>query len=935
MKCIVKKLLKTTTVKTFLILIFVCSTVFAQKTRYITTQIKYKDKDYTVIENQIGLKIKENLYTDDLHKKLEAFNYKITFAAKEYRSIIVQTDGKSDLLEHYLKLEKEDYVEAVFPVEPVKLFYSPNDTRYLSGDQYALDKLNMSKAWEYTKGDPNLIIAVLDSGIPIDANGNLSHTDLSNNSRIKLGKNYVDSLNNVDDDVWHGTHVAGIIGAETNNNIGIAGICFNSKLYISKVGDEIQFADMPKIFNAVKDAISYGCKIINMSLGGHEDNNNTFQKIVAHADSNNVLIVAAVGNYGNSNIAAPAKYAATYSNVIAVSATDSNDNFVTNFSPYTPGSCYGPEVTVSAPGHPILSTIPNKFVSSGYEYKSGTSMSAPMVAGVAGLVWSKFPHLTAAQVRKQIELSSDYLGDTMYFGAGRVNAYNAVKNLYVPQIYPTIQAALNYATAGQTIVVSSSTHLLSSVTIPVGVKLETNGVTFNFVSGGGITINGTAHFTNTTFTSPSWWNGILINSTGEVEFTNSFLSNYVYNTINSGNVKVEGTTFSYAEEGLNFLNSSTGSIKTSTFSNNANDIYGGTTAYINAGTLSAIGSNNFGGASKKLYSLYSGTIPAQVNYWGGSAPLLNTHVTQNVDYTGWMNTPFNNRQGEIDDHKIEIDGIFLKHVIVKNDEPVAEKVLGIEELDEAAKLLDDEKYDEALVAMHRLVDEYKDGFVGKRALVFIEEILKKTERRGEILSMLNTYSVGKSKVAEFAEYRKAYQYLRSNEIDQAIAIIKATEFGEEETDLREARLADLGIIYHDFLDKKSEAYIYFNELVKTYPESRLTKAIQIFYNVTSDGYENPPTAKEEITVTETKLFANYPNPFNPSTAIKYQLSEASPVSLKVYDVMGREVRTLVNSFQDKGSYDVTFNANGLASGIYFYKLNANGQQLINKMLLMK
>ena len=91
---------------------------------------------------------------------------------------------------------------------------------------------------------------------------------------------------------------------------------------------------------------------------------------------------------------------------------------------------------------------------------------------------------------------------------------------------------------------------------------------------------------------------------------------------------------------------------------------------------------------------------------------------------------------------------------------------------------------------------------------------------------------------------------------------------------------------------------------------------------------------EEIPTTYS-LSQNYPNPFNPSTIIKYQLADASQVSLKVYDVMGREVATLVNSYQNKGSYDVTFNATGLSSGIYFYRLNAGGQQFINKMLLMK
>jgi len=85
----------------------------------------------------------------------------------------------------------------------------------------------------------------------------------------------------------------------------------------------------------------------------------------------------------------------------------------------------------------------------------------------------------------------------------------------------------------------------------------------------------------------------------------------------------------------------------------------------------------------------------------------------------------------------------------------------------------------------------------------------------------------------------------------------------------------------------------------------------------------------------TSLSQNYPNPFNPTTTIQYGIPKDEFVKLTVYDVTGREVATLVDSYQNQGSYDVTFNANSLASGIYFYKLNAGGKQFINKMLLMK
>jgi tetratricopeptide (TPR) repeat protein len=205
--------------------------------------------------------------------------------------------------------------------------------------------------------------------------------------------------------------------------------------------------------------------------------------------------------------------------------------------------------------------------------------------------------------------------------------------------------------------------------------------------------------------------------------------------------------------------------------------------------------------------------------------------------------------------------------------------------------------------------------------------------------MLEQYSNGKSKVAQFAHYRKVYQYFnfRLQEYDKAIEIMKTTEFSEEDTDMRQARLYDLGVAYHDLLGKKAEAYSYFDELVKTYPDCPLAEVANTVYIMTKGGHEKSTEGEDkEIAIsTETKLFANYPNPFNPSTVIKYQLSDASQVSLKVFDVMGREVATLVNSYQNKGNYDVTFNANNLASGIYFYKLNAGGKQFINKMLLMK
>jgi thermitase len=966
------KLFKNNIIKTFLVFIFICPTMFAQKTDYILTNIKYKDKDYTVIENQIGLRIKENHYTDDLHKKLEKSHYKITFATKKYRSIVVQTDGKSDLLEHCLKLETEEYVEAVFPVEPAKLHYSVNDPDYVNNKQYALAKLNISNAWDYTQGDPNLRIAILDSGIPMQ-NGVLSHDELKDANRILLGFNYVATPPNKDlnDNYNHGSHIAGIIGAKTNNGIGIAGICFGSKLYISRVSNGNSFIDISTMYGVVQDAISNGCKIINMCFGANNDNNNLYKVLVEHADSNNVLIVASAGN-NKGGVNYPAYYAKYYSNVIAVSATDENDVFASTYpinSSY--GSCFGPEITVCAPGVNIRSTLsPNT-----YGNETGTSMSAPMVTGVAGLVWSKFPHLSAAQVKKQIELSAEDKGTPDYdnhYGHGRVNAYSAVRYLYVPQIYSTIQNASSYATSGQIILVSSGTYTENlSVTIPAGVTLQiepgtvvnfngnltingsliakgtlnlnsglivngsltTNVATLNFSNGAGLTINGGANCQHTIFTG-YYWSGISINNTGgsSKSFTGCEISNGTYGVnVNGTYVSISSATKIYNTGcAANFTNGAMADIAgNNIFDNNNWDIRADGTSTPNAGLY--IGYNSFRRPGYyQFYSTNPSTLYARGNYWQ-FGPI----IEGNIDVSNALPSDINPAMNVQDDHRAEIESeLFLRKRAVKNDEPV-EKVPGIEELDKARLLLHAENYDETLLAMHELVDKYKNGYVGKSALVFIEHTLLRIKRDKEILPMLEKYSKGKSKVAQYAHYRTGYQYLYQREYDKAITIMKGTEFNEEDSYLKQARLYDLGTIHHDLLTKKAEAYDYFSELVNTYPDCPLAEVVNTFYKITKDGYEKPTTSKEETIITETKLFANYPNPFNPSTVIKYQLSEASLVSLKVYDVMGKEVTTLVNSFQNKGSYDVTFNANGLSSGIYFYKLNANGKQLINKMLLMK
>ena len=475
---------------------------------------------------------------------------------------------------------------------------------------------------------------------------------------------------------------------------------------------------------------------------------------------------------------------------------------------------------------------------------------------------------------------------------------------------------------------------------------EQNKIVLNFAAGKKLTINASDStiFKHTIFQgiSSSGWRGISLAFRNSIYFLDCEIRNSNYGiAANSSYIYLKRTRFPLIFIGLDLATYSHANV----YQNNIFKcvdfaIYGDATSTISAGNSHEFGFNSFRRpCTDYIYSEYP-YLYAQFNYWEGFNCLedfekfpSNMIVLPAFIYD--QNPPLN--QGYIhDDYKEKESGIFLKGNVVENNKSI-EKIHGIEELDQATQLLFSKKYDEALPELHKLVDNYRDGFVGKRALVFIENVLTETYRNEEILPMLNSYSIDDSKVTQFAEYRKGYQYLHLGEYDKGIEIMKGIEFSEEDADLRQARLYDLGVAYHNLLDKKEEAYYYFNELVKTYPDCQLTKVATTFYGDEYGLYENSTIDKDkEIAVpTETKLFPNYPNPFNPSTVIKYQLSDASQISLKVYDVMGREVATLVNSFQEQGVYNVTFNANGLASGIYLYKLNAGGKQLINKMLLMK
>ncbi len=225
--------------------------------------------------------------------------------------------------------------------------------------------------------------------------------------------------------------VSGIAGAETNNNIGVAGVsgCWDSssgtRLMILKDGDQ-----QPDVFlssQAIEWAADNGAIVINMSTG-YSSNSGVLQSAVNYATNLGVTIVASTGNNGgDTSNDKSIRYPAKYSNTIAVGATVEDDTRWIDTNVTWQGSAIGPELDLMAPGGaPIIWTTG---LNSSYTLFGGTSASAPYVAGVAGLMKSVNPNLTPSQIRTILQNTADWEShmNSNEYGHGRLNAYEAVK----------------------------------------------------------------------------------------------------------------------------------------------------------------------------------------------------------------------------------------------------------------------------------------------------------------------------------------------------------------------------------------------------------------------------------------------------------------------------------------------------------------------------
>ncbi|MBI4097713.1 MAG: S8 family serine peptidase [Candidatus Levybacteria bacterium] len=319
--------------------------------------------------------------------------------------------GKNKVRENVGKLKKNRRVKYAEPDFVAKKTEIPNDTYYSS--QWGLPKIKADGGWDKTHGGDSAPVAIADTGI------NDSHPDLSG----KVVKRANFTWDPDSDGDGHGTHVAGIVGATTNNSLGVASLGYDSKLFSVKVLDNNGSGYYSWIASGVIWAADNGAKVINLSLGGTSDSQ-TLRDAISYAWGKGVVVVAAAGNSNRTR----ASYPAYYTNAIAVAATDQNDNKASF-------SNYGSWVDLAAPGVSILSTYEN-----GYAYLSGTSMATPFVSALSSLVFVNNPGFNNQEVRNKIEGSAEKIARTgTYWTYGRIDACAALDcSLGVLEPTPTL-----------------------------------------------------------------------------------------------------------------------------------------------------------------------------------------------------------------------------------------------------------------------------------------------------------------------------------------------------------------------------------------------------------------------------------------------------------------------------------------------------------------
>ncbi|MGE5811476.1 MAG: S8 family serine peptidase [Ignavibacteria bacterium] len=904
------------------------------------------------LSNTLMVRVKSGTTLTQLNKTLSKFSF--TSANEIYPSKDVLNNGAgSDILAgiylvKYNTTENPEELAAkiegmpdILWAEPKyirRVCYTPGDSLFATGQQDYLIQVDAVGAWDITTGDKKAVIGIVDVGV------DWRHPDLAANIFMKgdslLPGSDLGGLHGTPDDDpsedihpagrYHGTFIAGVAGAVTDNEIGIASIGFNCSILPVKVSkDDSRLNGEPLIiygFEGIKWAVDHGAKIINCSWGGYIYSYYE-QSIIDYAIEKGALVVAAYGN----DSANTDYYPAAYNGVLSVGWLNSG----IGVNSINPGANYGRNVKVFAPGSGIYSTWqrPTQSSPGNYRAASGSSAAAPLVSGLAALVWSSFPFYTSRQVAERIRVTSGYIDDfnnSSYrnlLGHGVINAYRAVdENVKAISVRADKIHFIGSGNQegifgpGEEVSVSIDfTNYISKVdNITVTLTTTDNYITIE---------NGIFN------TGPMDTLTTLSNETNQFKFkidrnvpdnhTVYFLLKYSdgadYNDFQWMNIKITSSYYTSSNNNITLTVTSKGTI-----------------GFIDY-PFNRVGEGfKYRGSENLMFegALMYGTGPANIM----NAARIIDRQKQDFVYSGATKTIFD-------------EGLFYGNTHF-SDVGAGTNALGIQ-INQSSLSFAEVPDSNYIVLISELINETSKDIEQLYAGYFIDWNIPESsyETNTAYFDTVNNMAI-------------AYNTNHSASPYTAMSII--------------ARGKGLGFYAIDNKATSGPVQVGdingFSDAEKWYALSNGVKEIyagnsDISYVISGGPYDIPAglgiyvefvlgagsTLQEAINAVKAgrkrlgdssevveqipaafHLDQNYPNPFNPATVIAYTLAEDCMVTLIVYDILGRIVTTLVNEFQHIGDYKVQLsNNNQLSSGVYFYRLTAGSFSSTKKMILVK
>ncbi|MBU1063228.1 S8 family serine peptidase [bacterium] len=940
-------------------------------------------------------------------------------------------------------------------------------------EQWNLDdtKLRMELAWDLSSGDNSVILAIIDSGTEYD------HEDLDNNiwnnsdelpgdgnsdgypgvagvdddgdglidedsQGLQPGEpGYTNDLFEDDDENvfiddfygwdfadddnspistnYHGTAVAGIAGAQTHNcengvYTGIAGIAggWKTKPGVSLMILKVLF-NIPDLFvfaSATAECITYasenGADVMNMSWGWYNFYD-WYEDVVNEAVNDYDCILVACSHNFNRDITFPAKYA----NTIAVGATDENDV-------RRPYSNYGPELDVVAPSHVPTTTLNNGYI----DEFTGTSASAPHVAGLAALIRSINPNISWVQVRNVIRSTADKVAGmdedfTVYYGYGRINAYKALKytlenyggtlsgevifheNITIKQgatltilpgtiVYfnPYIKLTVNgtldaQGTSDNPIVLTRSDPDNHDYVYWEGIWVNSNG-SFNldhvYVYGahcGVYSSYASGSIKNSHFEENSF--GTYINQSDNIEISNSkFINNNWFGACigYSDGLNINNNEFIENENGV-ILNRSTGNLCENIIRDNNNQ---------------GIGSENIGDPNLSTARYRPDTYPPEVNNVIENNSQYGVYISSNSSANlGTMSGDpryilcggfnyFNRLSGSYDVYNNSSNAILAQvnwwgsmhnygniWVVPKAEEfcfplpkPTSSKTPDILTLllIEAYSLEVDSLYVEAIEVFNNIINTAPDNSIIYPSISGIVRNYKRLNDINELIANLDDLHTRYSyKLAGITAYDYSVTiFAGERDFDEALSrseeVVKIYTSDRRKNEEAAWAIFEQGTIYEIMitelncgLGKSSDALMLqaktmqnFSRVVKDYPESEASELVRALYG------EDLPYVEQIVIPENFTLHPIYPNPFNATTTICFDLPEPAKVNLKIYDILGVEVWSMEsrNTRYEAGSHSIIWSGTNrqglpLSTGLYLIRLTIHKFSETQKVLLLK